>query len=101
MLVIAWLALLVGAFYFLLWKPQQRRMRMARAIQSQLEEGDEILTTSGIYGRIVKLGDDDAQVEIAPSTIIRVARGAIGQRLNPPPPNSVEAPDDDAGTGAA
>jgi preprotein translocase subunit YajC len=99
-LVIAWLALIVVAFYFLLWKPQQRRMRMARAIQSQLEEGDEILTTSGIYGRVVKLGDDDAQVEIAPSTVIRVARGAIGQRLTPPPP-SVEAPDDDAGTGAA
>jgi len=99
-LVIAWLALLVGAFYFLLWKPQQRRMRIARAIQSQIDEGDEILTTSGIYGRIVKLGDDDAQVEIAPSMVIRVARGAIGQRLTPPP-SSLEEPDEDAGTGAA
>ena len=75
-------------------------MRMARAIQSQIEEGDEILTTSGIYGRIVKLGDDDAQVEIAPSMVIRVARGAIGQRLTPPP-SSLEEPDEDAGTGAA
>jgi preprotein translocase subunit YajC len=100
-LVIVWLVLIVAAFYFLLWKPQQRRMRTARAIQSQLEVGDEIMTTSGIYGRIVKLGDDEAQVEIAPSTVIRVARGAIGQRLTPPPPTSIEAPDDDAGTGAA
>ena len=50
----------------------------ARSLQGQLREGDEVLTTSGIYGRIVELGDDDAELEIAPGTVIRVARGAIG-----------------------
>ena len=46
------LVLMVGAFYLLLWRPQQRRIAMVRALQSQLQEGDEVLTTSGIYGRV-------------------------------------------------
>jgi preprotein translocase subunit YajC len=72
---------MVGAFYLLLWRPQQRRMAMVRALQGQLRVGDEVLTTSGIYARVVRLGDDDAEIEIAPGTSIRVARGAIGQVL--------------------
>ncbi len=80
-LVIIWLVLMVGAFYLLLWRPQQRRMAMVRALQSSLRQGDEVLTTSGIYARVVRLGDDDAELEVAPGTVIHVARGAIGQVL--------------------
>ena len=80
---ILWLVLMVGAFYLLLWRPQQRRMAAVRALQRDLHEGDEVLTTSGIYGRIMKLGDDDADLEIAPGTVIHIARGAIGQRIGP------------------
>jgi preprotein translocase subunit YajC len=72
---------MAGAFYLLLWRPQQRRMAMVRALQRTLSKGDDVLTTSGIYGRVVRLGDDDADLEIAPGTVIRVARGAIGQVL--------------------
>ncbi len=97
-LVIVWLVLMVGASYLLLWRPQQRRMAMVRALQSRLQAGDEILTTSGIYGRIVRLGDDDADVEIAPGTVIRVARGAIGQVLTEPDP-SLGAPGEPTETG--
>jgi preprotein translocase subunit YajC len=80
-LVIVWLVLMIAAFYLLLWRPQQRRMAMVRALQGQLRQGDEVLTTSGIYARVVRLGDDDAELEVAPGTVIHVARGAIGQVL--------------------
>jgi preprotein translocase subunit YajC len=83
-LVIVWLLLMAVAFYLLLWRPQQRRMAMVRALQSQLEQGNDVLTTSGIYARVVRLGADDADLEIAPGTVIRVARGAIGQVVNEP-----------------
>ena len=56
---------------------------MVRELQA-LQQGDEVMTTSGIYGRIVDLGDDDADLEIAPGTVDPVARGAIGQRLTEP-----------------
>jgi preprotein translocase subunit YajC len=72
---------MIAAFYLLLWRPQQRRMAMVRALQSELRQGDEVLTTSGIYARVVRLGDDDAELEVAPGTVIHVARGAIGQVL--------------------
>ncbi len=75
--------LMVGAIYLLLWRPQQRRIAAVRQLQSQIQEGDEVLTTSGIYGRITRLGDSDADIEIAPATVIHVARGAIGQRIVP------------------
>jgi preprotein translocase subunit YajC len=73
----------VGAIYLLLWRPQQRRISAVRQLQSQIQEGDEVLTTSGIYGRIARLGEADADLEIAPDTVIHVARGAIGQRIDP------------------
>jgi preprotein translocase subunit YajC len=72
---------MIAAFYLLLWRPQQRRMAMVRALQGELRQGDEVLTTSGIYARVVRLGDDDAELEVAPGTVIHVARGAIGQVL--------------------
>jgi preprotein translocase subunit YajC len=80
-LVIIWLVLMIAAFYLLLWRPQQRRMAMVRALQGELRQGDDVLTTSGIYARVVRLGDDDAELEVAPGTVIHVARGAIGQVL--------------------
>ena len=90
-LFVVWLILMVGAVYLLLWRPQQRRMAMVRDLQGQLAVGDDVLTTSGIHARVVRLGDDDADLEIAPGTVIHVARGAIGQVITEPD-ESVEAP---------
>ena len=90
---------MVGAIYFLLWRPQQRRIAAVRLLQSQIQAGDEVLTTSGIYGRITRLGDADAELEIAPGTVIHVARGAIGQRIEPESvPRAGEPHDGETGT---
>lgn len=75
--------LMLGAVYLLLWRPQQRRIAAVRRLQSEIQEGDEVLTTSGIYGTITRLGDADAHLELAPGTVIHIARGAIGQRVGP------------------
>ncbi len=80
-LFVVWLILMVGAVYLLLWRPQQRRMAMVRDLQRRVRVGDDVLMTSGIYARVVRLGDDDADLEIAPGTVVHVARGAIGQVL--------------------
>ena len=82
---VIWLILLpASAFYFLLWRPQQRRMMAARALQSALDENDEVMTTSGMYGRITRLGDDDVDIEIAPGTVIRIARAARSRSASSP-----------------
>jgi preprotein translocase subunit YajC len=83
--VIIWLVLIAVVFYVLLWRPQQRRMSAVRRLQAHLKTGDDVITTSGIFGRIVELRDDDLRLEIAPGTVVRVARGAIGERLTVDP----------------
>jgi preprotein translocase subunit YajC len=90
---------MVGAIYLLLWRPQQRRIAAVRQLQSKIQAGDEVLTTSGIYGRITRLGDADAELEIAPGTVIHIARGAIGQRIEPESvPRAGEPHDGETGT---
>ncbi|MDQ1457350.1 MAG: preprotein translocase subunit YajC [Actinomycetota bacterium] len=90
---------MVGAIYLLLWRPQQRRIAAVRQLQSKIQAGDEVLTTSGIYGRITRLGEADAELEIAPGTVIHIARGAIGQRIEPESvPRAGEPHDGETGT---
>ena len=70
-------------FWLLLIRPQARRQREVRQMQSALDVGDHVMLTSGIYGVIRSLEDERVHVEIAPGTVVEAARGAIGQRLAP------------------
>ena len=75
--------LLLGVFYFLLIRPQQRRAKEQQALIRSVEEGDEIVMTSGIIGTIVEIDDEDdtLTVEIAPGTQIRILRAGVGRLL--------------------
>ncbi|MCZ7536386.1 MAG: preprotein translocase subunit YajC [Acidimicrobiia bacterium] len=95
MAALIYLGILVVAFYALVVLPQRRRMMAMRALQSALREGDEIVTTSGIYGRVVRLDDAVADVEVAPATVLRMARGAIAQRIGAEPESSGGGADED------
>lgn len=79
---------LVG-FALLLWlllvRPQARRQRELAHMQSTLEVGDEVMLTSGVYGTVRSLDEAVAEVEIAAGVTIRVARGAVGQVVEPAP----------------
>lgn len=97
MAALIYLGILVVAFYALVVMPQRRRMVGMRTLQSALREGDEIITTSGIYGRVARLDDAVAEVEVAPGTVIRLARGAIAQRLTQSGPGGVDAGGSDEG----
>jgi preprotein translocase subunit YajC len=83
--IVAFLPLLLMGvvFYFLLIRPQSQRRRAQMQMQSDVQVGDEIVTTAGIYGTITEIDDDFGivTVEVAPNTDIRMARAAIAQRL--------------------
>jgi preprotein translocase subunit YajC len=68
-------------FYFLLIRPQQKRAKETKAMLGALQKGDEIVTAGGIVGKIVKLGDQYATVEIAPNVELTVQRQAVSQLL--------------------
>jgi preprotein translocase subunit YajC len=83
--IVAFLPLLLMGvvFYFLLIRPQSQRRRAQMQMQSDIEVGDEVVTTGGIYGTITEIDDDFGivTIEVAPNTDIRMARAAIAQRL--------------------
>ena len=76
------LLLIPLAMYFLMIRPQRRRMRAQQSMQSSLEVGDEVLTTSGIYGFITGFEDDRIWIEIDDDVQIRVNRGFLQGKVD-------------------
>jgi len=74
------IAIFVG-FYFLLIRPQQKRAKETKAMLEALQKGDEVVTAGGLVGKIAKLTDQYAAIEIAPNVEISVQRAAIAQLL--------------------
>lgn len=72
------------ALYFLLIRPQRRRVREQQTVQSSLAVGDEVLTTAGVYGFITGFEDGTGVVwvEIDDDVQIRVTRAAISGKVN-------------------
>jgi len=68
-------------FYFLLIRPQQKKAKEAKAMLEALQKGDEVVTAGGLLGKVSKLTDQYATIEIAPNTEITVQRQAVSQLL--------------------
>ncbi|MEL6375110.1 MAG: preprotein translocase subunit YajC [Pseudomonadota bacterium] len=74
------IVLMLAIFYFLLIRPQQRRMKEHREMVDNVRRGDEIVTSGGIVGKVTKLiSDAEIQVEIAENTRVRLMRGTIAE----------------------
>ena len=86
------LGLLVAASLVLIVRPQRRQMAAHRALVASLQVGDDVMTGSGIYGTIRGLDDETVDLEVSPDVVLRVARGAIAQRVEP----ETHPADDDA-----
>ena len=71
----------VGLFYFMLIRPQQKRMKEQQAMLSKLASGDEVVTSGGILGRITDVGESFVTLEVADGVRIRVQRAQISQLM--------------------
>lgn len=77
------LLLLPLLMYVLLIRPQRKRMKQQSALQSQLTTGDEVITTSGIYGFISAVEDDFFWLEVDDDVQIRIAKAAVQGKVTP------------------
>ena len=68
-------------FYFLLIRPQQKRARETKAMLEALQKGDEVVTAGGVVGKVSKISEGYAEVDIAPNVTITVQRSAISLLL--------------------
>jgi preprotein translocase subunit YajC len=82
-IALIYFAVLALAFFLLIVRPQRRRAQVHRQFVAGLSLGDEVMTSGGVYGTITALRDDDVDLQIAPGTVIRVARMAIAQPAGP------------------
>jgi preprotein translocase subunit YajC len=71
------LALLFVVFYFLLIRPQTQKAREHDKMIKDLKRNDEVVTTGGLIGRIVEIGDKVLTLEIAPNIRVRVERTGV------------------------
>jgi preprotein translocase subunit YajC len=92
-IALIYFAVLAVAFFLLIVRPQRRRAQAHRQFVAALEVGDEVMTTGGILGTIRSLDDELVELEVAPGTVIRVARMAVTQPLDPSVPDAPDVPD--------
>ena len=76
---IIFLALLIGIFYFMLIRPQKKRVERHQALMQSLQVGDDVITIGGIHGTIRALRDDELEVEVAPGTNLRFLKSAVAR----------------------
>ena len=84
------LVLIFAVFYFLLIRPQQRKARDHRNMLAQLKRNDEVMTTGGVFGKVMGLTETAVTLEVAPNVKIRVSRSYIAQLFRPDKPGGAK-----------
>lgn len=88
------LVLMGVVFYFLLIRPQQKRMKEHKQMVEGVKRGDEIITQGGLIGKVSKVADDELTVKLADGVEVRVVRTTIASvrgRTAPKPANDAKS----------
>ncbi len=73
--------ILLVLFYFMLIRPQQKRAKEHKAMQSALGKGDEVVTDGGLMGKIIEITDNAIAVQIAENVEVKVRRESVNAVL--------------------
>lgn len=78
------LILIFGIMYFLLIRPQQKKLKEHQAMVTALRRGDQVITQGGLVGKVTKVKDEsnEVEVEIASGVNVRVIRSTIATVMN-------------------
>ena len=83
-----------GVLWVLIVLPQRRRQRAHEEMIGGLKAGDYVLTSGGLYGTILDIGEDDLGLEVAPDVEVRVAKRAVSLLVPPDQIEEVEIDDE-------
>ena len=92
------MAVMIAVMYFLMIRPQRRKMRAQTELQSSIDVGDEVMTTSGLYGFVTLLENDIAWLEIDDNVQIRIARQALQRKVDTSQGETAVPNDDGSGS---
>ncbi len=74
------LILIFAIMYFLLIRPQQKKVKQHQAMVEALRRGDQVVTQGGLIGKVVKVKDDnEIEVELAENVKVRVVKTTVAQ----------------------
>ena len=73
------LVLILGVFWFLIIRPQQKKQKQHLSMVDSLRKGDKVVTNGGIFGTIIKVGDDRITLEIASKVQIQIERQQVAR----------------------
>ena len=85
--------ILLGGMILVFWlfmiRPQQKKAKLAKKFQEEMQKGDKIVTIAGIHGTVYKVNDDGTiQIETSPGSYLKIEKSAISmewtQKLNKP-----------------
>lgn len=76
------LVLIFVVFYFLLIRPQQKKIKDHRSMVEALRRGDKIVTAGGVLGTVTKVQDNELQVEVSEGVRVRVVRSTVSEVLS-------------------
>lgn len=79
---IGFIVLLFVFFYFLMIRPQQKRLKEQQNMLSELAKGDKVITNGGIIGKITKVNDEDVELEIAKDVKVTVLRYSVYKKYD-------------------
>lgn len=88
------LVALVVLFYFLMIRPQQRRMKQHQTMLAALKRGDQVVLSSGIMGKVVRVEDKEVGLEVATGVTVKVVKAMISDvraKGEPAPANDTKA----------
>jgi preprotein translocase subunit YajC len=71
------LVLIIVVFYFFMIRPQMKRQKELATFRNSLEKGDKVVTTGGIYGKILEIKDNTVLLQVDDNVKIRVDKAAI------------------------
>lgn len=70
---------LIVLFYFMILRPQQKRMKLHQSMIAAVKRGDNVVLASGMVGKVTRVDDAEVQVEIAPTVIVTVVKSTISE----------------------
>ncbi|MEO6154088.1 MAG: preprotein translocase subunit YajC [Croceibacterium sp.] len=74
---------IVGIFWFMLIRPQMRQQKAQRAKIAGIKKGDQVITAGGLLAKVVRVDDEYAELEIAPTVRVKALKATIGDVVAP------------------
>ena len=81
--MLLWMLPIFGLMYFLMWRPQAKKQKEHDEMLTRIKAGDQVMTTCGIFAKVVRVSDKKVYLEVAPNVKLEFALAAVAEVIQP------------------